>query len=207
MKKLSLLIALALIVTIGGVYATWIYTGDDVADITDSKAIKLTNATFKDTYGTYTSNVDNLIITVDPKQNHTNNHTTSLIIEGYIEITFTPDENAPGDVKTGGVNTVYWFSVSKDNWTFNDGSGTKDIITFAHTGEEAKHQITWTYDSARGVCYARIEADEIARHFNLTEFYLDTKTDYDAFDAALQQAQLVLHISDGKTSSTNTTSH
>ena len=63
MKKLSILIALILCVTIGGVYATWVYSqSDDVADITGAKAITMTEATFTGTYGTY--NVDTTGLTM-----------------------------------------------------------------------------------------------------------------------------------------------
>lgn len=81
MKKISLLIALVLCLTISGVYATWVYSqSDDVADITGAKAITMTEATFTGTYGTYSVDSSNLTMVIDPKEGTT--HTTSLV-SGY----------------------------------------------------------------------------------------------------------------------------
>lgn len=71
-KRLSLLIALVLCFTIGGVYATWVYTqSDDVADITKAGTINMTDATFEGTYGTYAVDVKGATMEVDPKEGTT----------------------------------------------------------------------------------------------------------------------------------------
>lgn len=46
-------------------------------------------------------------------------------------------------------------------------------------------------------------AEELASILTLTEFVLDTKADYDAYDLVLTNGQITLTISDGKTSSSN----
>ena len=101
-KTLMLLPALLLIMTffasIGGVYATWVYSqSDDVADITAARAITMTEATFEGNYGTYSYDVSALSLKVDPKEG--TSHVTSLKIEGYIVIKFTPSTYAPEEVK------------------------------------------------------------------------------------------------------------
>ncbi len=53
MKKLGLLIAMILCVTIGGVYATWTYTQNtDVADEAVNINMNLTDVAYSGSYGT-----------------------------------------------------------------------------------------------------------------------------------------------------------
>ena len=139
MKRFGLLITLALAITIGGVYATWVYSQtNDVADITGAKAIQLTGATFEGSYGTYNIDVSGVSLTVDPKPGTA--HTTSLLVDGDVKITFTPSTYSPVEVKNNGVETKYYFTLSNSNWTYDDGAGEKSIIAINHPDE--KHDIT-----------------------------------------------------------------
>ena len=192
MKKLSILIALILCVTIGGVYATWVYSqSDDVADITGAKAITMTAATFTGTYGTYHVDTSNLSMVVDPKEGTA--HTTALKITGDLVIGFTPNTYAPETVKAQGVPSTFAFSLSNNNWKYNN----TNIITV----DVNKHDIVWTSDGNGAFTYT-ISAANLASYIKLTEFTLDTKTDYDAYDAVLTNGQIIVSISDGKNAST-----
>ena len=194
MKKFSFLILFALMISIGGVYATWVYSqSDDVADITNARAITMTEATFEGTYGTYSTDASALTLKVDPLEGTA--HTTSLKIDGYILIKFTPSTYAPSDVKENGVRTTYQFNVSNQNWTYND----QKIITV----ETDVKTVSWTKQDDGTFLYT-VTAQELASVLHLTEFTLDTKADYDLYDDALLDGQITLTVSDGKsTSSTN----
>lgn len=192
MKKISLLIALVLCLTISGVYATWVYSqSDDVADITGAKAITMTEATFTGTYGTYSVDSSNLTMVVDPKEGTA--HTTSLVIEGDLVIRFTPNTYAPAEVKTNGVASTFAFSLSNAAWNYDN--------TPIMTVDTAKHDITWVAANDGTFTYT-ISAQNLANYVTLTEFTLDTKVDYDAYDRVLTNGQLVVTISDGKNAST-----
>lgn len=192
MKKISLLIALVLCLTISGVYATWVYSqSDDVADITGAKAITMTEATFTGTYGTYSVDSSNLTMVVDPKEGTA--HTTSLVIEGDLVIRFTPNTYAPAEVKTNGVASTFAFSLSNAAWNYDN--------TPIMTVDTAKHDITWVPANDGTFTYT-ISAQNLANYVTLTEFTLDTKVDYDAYDRVLTNGQLVITISDGKNAST-----
>lgn len=201
-KKLSLIIAVMLVTTIGGVYATWTYTQTvDVADEAVNMAMNLTDVAYAGSYGTYHVDQSNLHLTIDPKPGTT--HTTALQISGEIVITFTPATHAPVDVKENGVPSTYTFSLSNNNWTFDDDAeddvAARAIVTLNHT--EA-HTIMWT-PAENGTFTATLDAAEIANHIVLTEFVLDTKTKYDAFNAALANGQIIFAVSDGDTSGAN----
>lgn len=191
MKKISLIMLLCLCITIGGVYATWVYSqSDDVADITGAKAITMTEATFTGTYGTYTVDSSAVELVVDPKEGTT--HTTALKIEGEVVIKFTPNTYAPAEVKANGVPSTFAFSLSNNAWYYE---------TFAiMTVDTEKHNITWT--PAGDYFTYTITADDLYDYITLTEFNLDTKVEYDAYDAVLTNGQIVLTVSDGKNSST-----
>ena len=192
MKKLSILIALVLCVTIGGVYATWVYSqSDDVADITGAKAITMTEATFTGTYGTYHVDTTGLTMQVDPKEGTT--HTTALKISGNLVISFTPNTYAPVEVKQDGVASTFAFSLSNADWKYEGAN----IITV----DTDRHNITWT-PAGDGTFTYTISAADLANYIRLTEFTLDTKAEYDAYDAVLTNGQIVVSISDGKNAST-----
>lgn len=194
MKKISMIIALVLCLTISGVYATWVYSqSDDVADITGAKAITMTEATFTGTYGTYSVDTSNLSMQVDPKAGTA--HVTSLVITGDLTITFTPNTYAPDDVKNNGVASTYALSLSNNAWEY----GGKTIMTV----DSAKQNISWT-KAENGTFTCTVPADKIAGLIRLTEITLDTKADYNAYDTVLTKGQIVISISDGKSASTIT---
>ena len=188
MRKISLLIALCLLASVGSVYAAWVYSqSDDVADITNARAINMTAATFEGNYGTFTTDSSSLTLLVDPKPGTT--HTTSLQLTGEIVIRFTPATYAPAEVKENGVAATFQFGVSNPNWKY----GIDDVLTIDTT----VYDIDWTLQ-ADGTFTHTITADELAGYITLTEIELDTKADYDAYDAVLTQGQITLTISERK---------
>ena len=192
MKKLSLLIVLCMLLTIGGVYATWTYTQNtDVADEAVNMNLNLTDVAYSGSYGTYKVDVSGLSLSIDPKAGTT--HTTALYATGNIIVTFTPNSVAPADVKENGVKTTYAFTLANPNWKYED----KDIVTVNHT---EKHNISWT-DNGDGTFSFTISAEDFMNHVALTEFKLDTKVKYDAYNAVLGTGSIVITVSDGVTAS------
>ncbi len=188
-KKLSLFVSLLLIVTMGAVYATWVYSeSTDVADITGAKAITMTEATFSGTYGTYTVDVSSLSLVVDPKEG--TSHTTALYITGDLVITFTPNTYAPVEVKDSGVESTCQFSLSNNEWKYNG--------EYIMTIDSQVKDIVWEKGDD-GVFTYTITAAELSNIITLKEFVLDTKADYDAYDAVLTNGQIVVAVSDGQT--------
>ena len=195
MRKLSLLIALCMLLTIGGVYATWTYTqSTDVMDESINMSMNLTNVTSVGTYGTYEIDQTGLSLTIDPKPGTA--HTTALFITGDLVIKFTPNTYAPVEVKENGVASTFAFSLANANWQYEG----QDIITLNHTGN---HAITWAKQSD-GSFICTISADDLADHLILTEFILDTKLDYNAYNTVLGQGTIVFTVSDGQTTTPTT---
>ena len=189
MKKLSLLIALCMLISIGGVYATWTYLDKtDVADETVNMAMNLTSVAYSSSYGTYTVDASAVKLTIDPKTGTT--HTTALTIEGFIKITFKPNQYAPESIKNSAVPSTFKFGLTNSEWKFKD----QNILTLVHSEAE---QITWTKEG--DVFTFTLSAADMAEHLRLTEITLDTKAEYDAYSVVLGQGQISITVSDGKT--------
>lgn len=198
------MIALSLLITISGTYATWTFVKEDpdVADVSKPKAISMENATFLNSHGTYSINVDSLIMKVDAAEG---THNTELEITGEIVITFSPDQYTTGEIKTSGLTSYFNFYVSTDpawqlsSWAYN---GTPILSTL----DTAQHTINaigsnggvdeWVYDSMNGVFTYTLDASDIADFIELNAIELDTKAKYDAYDDILTDNQISIKISD-----------
>lgn len=192
MKKLSLLIALCMLLTIGGVYATWTYTQNtDVADEAVNMNLNLADVAYSGSYGTYRIDTSGLSMVIDPKAG--TSHTTALYMTGNIVITFTPNSVAPVEVKENGVDSTYVFSISGSNWKYED----QDVVTVTHT---ETHDIIWDRNNDGTFSYT-ISAADLEDHISLTAFDLDTKAKYDAYNSVLGRGAIVITVSDGVISS------
>ncbi len=196
MKKLSLLISLILCVTIGAVYANWVYSeNNDVADETVNMSMNLTGVTYAGAYGTYSVDTEGLSIKIDPKVDGATKHITSLVITGKVRIVFTPGQFAGSEIEQNGVPSTWQLTLSNSDWKYDDGSGEKNIIAINHPDE--KHDITWTTVQGVNGLVCDISAQELASHLTLTEFDLPSKSDYDAYNGVLANGQILFTVSDG----------
>ena len=168
MKKLGLMLGLAACVTVGGVYATWSYSGNDVVDETKDINIGITGATTTGAEGIYEIDVSNLKLIID--QESPTSHKAALIFADAknsagdvvtkladdataITVKFTPSVNAPEAVKKSAISTWYSFNVTtamqysmdSDGNYLESGTAT-DIFTFNNAGFDSTNgfAVTWT---------------------------------------------------------------
>lgn len=188
MKKIGLLIALALCVTIGGVYATWIYTSNNAQSMSNSITVSMGDlgSTVTD-IGEFTITAPNGI-KIEPREGTT--HTTGLAVPSDIVITFTPNDFAPVDIKENGPTDAQFqirFEVQNaDGTAYTNQYDNQDIFTVAH-GTHALDRADWTQTTTGGkVAYTyTIAAADFANHVDVNPFVLDTLSDYDAFKTAM----------------------
>lgn len=202
MKKLSLLIAMILCITIGGVYAAWTYT-NPAADITDKHleniAIHLPSAEQSGAAGEYTITTNVTHISIDQlgtntagKDFHTAvlNYTVNDNLAPWIKITLKLKENTGSDIFDN-IHNYYYVKVEDVASQY----GGKDI--FIDKKPEDKTEILkadWSYDAETDTYWYMINiADEIA----LNEFVLGSKPEHTAFAAALGRPVFVAYVSDG----------
>ena len=219
-KSISALLVLALMLTIGGVYAVWTYAGtNDIADAFAETKVTIADVELTGANGTYKIE-SNLVLVVEQANN---DHEARLDFFSnndapiYLKVTFTPAENAPQTVKDGAVPSELYFGLTTEmtysvdaagNYSTAEGAQAIDIFKFANSGngvldnvftwEEDNGTFTYTLDEA--ALRAQIMLNEEA--FPGGKIVLDTKTEHDAFRAALT-GNIVARVTDG-TVNTNT---
>ena len=207
MKKLSLLIALMLLVTVGGVYATWSYVGStDIIDALAESKVTIEDAVIEGTYGIYKIE-SNLVLTVDQAND---NHEAELVFGSndgqavYLKVTFTPSTNAPKAIKDNavpselyfGVTTPMQYKVDADGNYADDGTAV-DIFTFENPGDgHLNNTFTWS-KNADGTFVYELDETALKEQIQLSQtFVLDIKAEHDAFRTALA-GNIVARVTDG----------
>lgn len=205
MKKLTLLLALMLVVTIGGVYATWSYAGtNDIADAYAESKVTITDAVLTGANGTY-SIESNLVLSVDQKND---DHEAELIFASnnseaiFLKVTFVPSASAPQDIKNHAVASQLYFGTTTD-LTYKmdaDGnysaSGTATKI-FQFANEEANAlDIIWEPQADGSFTYTMNEAALKSQIALSQNFVLDTKGEHDAFRDSLI-GNIIARVTDG----------
>lgn len=207
MKKLSVLIALMLCITITGVYAAWSYAGtDDIADVFAEAKVTIADVELKGANGVYHI-TSNLVLTVDQANEQ---HEAKLVFASNndqpieLKVTFTPAANAPQTIKENAVPTEVYFGVTTAMQYKMDAEGNysatgtpKDIFKFSNVANgELDQPITWTKNGDGTFTYTMDQA-ALEEAIQLTQtFVLDLKTEHDAFREALA-GNIVVRVTDG----------
>ena len=207
MKKLSVLIALMLCVTISGVYAAWSYAGtNDIADVLTEAKVTIADVELQGANGVYTVS-SNLVLTVDQANDA---HEAKLVFgsnnseEIYLKVTFTPASNAPKDIKDNAVPTEIYYDVTTPMKYKMDAEGNysaegtaKDIFEFSNTSDGVlNNTITWQKESNGTFTYT-MDVDDLQEAIQLSQtFVLDLKSEHDAFRDALA-GNIVVRVTDG----------
>ena len=181
-----------LCVTIGGVYATWTYAGNDIADVYAETKVTIADATLTGANGTYKIE-SNLVLSVDEEDPTT--HKAILVFESnnaldpYLKVTFTPSEIAPEEVKENAVPTeLYWGTTvpmqyrKGDDGSFDKNADPVDIFTFSNIADGAlNNTFTWEKQLDGTFTYT-LDAAALETCIMLSQdFILDTKAEYDIF--------------------------
>ena len=207
MKKLSVLIAIMLCVTIGGVYATWTYAGtNDIADAYAEAKVTIADAELTGANGTYKVE-SNLVLTVDQKNE---DHEAELVFASnnsapiFLKVTFTPAANAPQTIKDNAVPSELYFTTTTDMQYKMDADGNysetgtgKAIFTFSNPSDGTfSPNFTWTPE-ADGTFTYTLDETALKSMISLSQtFVLDLKSEHDAFREALN-GNILVRVTDG----------
>lgn len=207
MKKLSILIALMLCVTIGGVYATWTYAGtEDIADSFAEAKVTIADAELTGANGTFKIE-SNLVLTVDQANE---DHEAELVFAStnseaiFLTVTFTPAANAPQDIKENAVPAEFYFTTSTTmeykmdaEGNYSETANATPIFTFANPSDgEFSKNFDWT-KNADGTFTYTLNVNQLKTMIALSQtFVLDTKAEHDAFREAMN-GNIVARVTDG----------
>ena len=146
MKKLSLVMAAAMCVTVGGVYASWSYAEEQTVNYNQKSAsvsLDVTEPTYSGADLAVTLTTDNVGLTIDGTEKEVEGVMTKnvamLITSGYIDVVFTPADTSD---MTSVQLTV---SVVVNTHAVYDG---EHVFKFADTGVSS---FTETIDVEAGV--------------------------------------------------------
>lgn len=174
MKKLSVLVALMLIITVGGVYATWNYARatNPITPGTASIGVKLETITYDDVAeGVITAaKSPDFAITIDQADSE---FTAGLVTNGVINVTYTPYDNTvrqeiPMQFEVNGT-LPGGIEINSNPIPLNNGRATSSVT---------------------------ITAANIAAAIDLNELKLPTVEAYTAFKNALGNGNITITISE-----------
>ena len=205
MKKLSILIALILCVTVGSVYATWFYAGETMTDATHNfKNLGITDVDTSAQSGRI-SVTDTLILKIDDNDgSHTPgwDEDVTNLTAGNLLIRFTPN--------SGASDTTFTCTFTIENNVY-DGKPIFKFTGIDTSDLNASQQISQTeftykvngegnlYGTDNKVEYAEkivTLSDITQRLFVNDEITLPTITEYEAYQTALSKVVLKLTISE-----------
>ena len=192
MKRLSFIIALTLVLTIGGVYATFNYAGNqDTIDevVIDNMGKELADAKVIDSKkGTLTVDVaQDFLIKVDDFNE--NLRTVGRYTKPEMKITFTPDPSSATETHTKGINLKLTFTNgkynNKDIFTIKDSKGnvcTDSVVQLSRDEGELQDDGSFVFTL------------DLSQYITVTEFELPTKKDYDNYAEAFGQFALSITV-------------
>lgn len=212
MKKISILIALALIVTIGGVYATWTYSEQDTVNHSHEH-FRLNMVDYEDTSNSkgHITCIRNTVDLAIDESTETESKAV-LLLTGDLLFIFSTYDNAADTVKANGIDMQFSFSTSEgSNMVYNETpifkfSQPAYVRTFASSQIEKITNANAT-DSKWGQDLSAYISDATTSHFALlitnaelkemitiNEFSLPTVQSYHDFQEALGSGQIGITV-------------
>ena len=189
MKKLSLLMAICLLVTVGGVYATWVYKMDTVASQKTSLTHEMEIIQSGGAAGYYAFGTNTMVLKIDAKASATDPsdiHTTDLKYNGSVTIIFNAEETAAAADIAKALNAT--ISITAEDLA----AAVYDSTPIWTVDTDAKITLTqsdWTQDgytySYTLNCAALADADMVKLS---TDFELHNPDAYYAFQTAQSHA-------------------
>lgn len=185
MKRLGAIIAIALVLTIGGVYAAFNYAQGGVVSVENEMISKeLEGMTTTNAKGTITIKSNSFKITIDDLGGDL--HTKGKF-EGKTTINFTPAPLADADVRANGIKLKLTITVTGNEYV--DGGTTYKLFNIS---EEALTGVTLNGG-------AKIINDfeiNFADYITVTDIYLSTPEKYTAYSEAFNGTTITFTISE-----------
>lgn len=199
MKKFTILVALILCVTIGGVYATWTYQGGEVQQLHQHFNVYMGAMDNDEAKGVLKTVMNALSIKLDDANN---DYKAEAVVEGYIEFVFTPKKNASDTVREQGIDLTFALEQTNPAFAFEGTNvftitdGTSDLGKgVLITAENALTQSDYNTNLSAhiGSFYYCIKAADLENMIN-TDISLPTYEDYLAMENILNTSQAKIGI-------------
>ena len=201
MKKLSIIAALALVTTIGGVYATWNYAGTKVEQVSHSKNIVITDAVTTTTHGKVHVHADTLTLSIDDMGGYVPgwNKTITNANGGSLWIDFVPNTGAPDSV-------TFTYEITIVNNTYlDDGKNkvkifdleTDTIVSSTTVNLDLTQTADQPHDCVGAFLIKEYSVQEIMALLPVNDdFKVDTLAEYKRFKEALEKVEIKTTVTD-----------
>lgn len=209
MKKLSTLIAIILIATIGGVYATWNYAGTtkDIG-VQENKTVTLENAVLDGAAGTYTLTHNIASINITP-----NNQEDKLatIVATYTSgdkpvftLTFDAAPNA-GVIRDEALASYVYFGTERDfSWDWGEEITDTNLFVFANGKTSPMTINVYDEDNAQEPAWNKVQEGKFTCEITFNsitdiinfahDLYLPEINDYNALLSLFGTHNIALHM-------------
>ena len=179
MKKLTVLVALLLCITIGGVYATWIFAGDTILSQTDPFVNKMGDVDTSTSAGSYhfVNNTVNLV--VEPEDPASYN--AIITWTGEVTLQFAANETISSAPLEKALNATVIIEAVDITVATYEGD---QIYTLNDSFKIQLNRDSWTYDEGTNTYSYKITAAALADAISIGDFELDTYDEYRAFKLA-----------------------
>ena len=194
MRKLSILIALILCVTIGGVYATWTYPGNSIGNVSQDIGNNMAAVTFEGAYGEYNVQSNTLALVIDKAAN---SYDTELKYEGSLVFTFTPHDNIDGTQLAAALGATVSVTGADLDLAKYEGNDIWQLAATPSFTLNAANNGDWTYTNNNNtkIYTCEIECSELEEIITMARvFTLNNHSAYHTFDEAQERAVFKIHV-------------
>ena len=190
MKKLSLLIVICILLTIGGVYATWIYSGNQIDAQTTPFVSKMGGLDHEGNSGSYTFTDNSLEFAVEPDSQDTK-ITTIVWNNGSITLVFTPKGDINDAMLENALNATITVELASSSAGEYKG---ETIYTVDATFALTLTSTDWTSHNDGEYYTHAITAAEIEDAISIGNFHLPSEDDYNEFKTAIQDVKFRVKV-------------
>lgn len=190
MKKLSLLIALCMLLTISGVYATWIYSGNLIDTQTEPFVSKMGGLDHTGNSGSYSFTANSLDFAVEPDSQDTK-ITTIVWGTGSMTLVFTPKGDINDAMLAKALTAT--LTVEQASSTLGEYDDT-DVYTIAENFKVSLTSENWTSHNDGEYYTYTITAATIKDAISIGQFHLPTEDEYVAFKAVIQDVKFRVRV-------------
>ena len=184
MRKLSLLIAFAFMVTIGGVYAAWNYAQGATASVEITREINMAQVNTTSNKGTISATPHDVAFIVD--DDGTGTFTAKLVGTGNFDIKFTPSVGADATTISNGIKMIATVTLKTTSNALYEGDAPISLTS------NNVIDITGGTASLTG----NLTITQVLAAVEIPSVVLDTKAKNDAFHTALKDYTIVITISE-----------
>lgn len=187
MRKISFVCLLALLATVGGVYAGWTYSQGGVKSSEEVKKSALNGVIYNTEKGTINVDTTGVNLLIDDLNNDYN---ADLVINKKVVITFTPTPGADQNVVDNGINLTVTFT--EDFGSYNG----VDILTCTDL-------IIGSLDRTEGLKLTKIDNKficelDLSEYIKLGNISLPTLDSYKEFESIILNKMITITVSEKK---------